>query len=96
MKDVGFEKYAPKKHYLEQGYKESKIGIYIERAQSISHRIKGRRKKYGFKHHISGTIYDVIGDTLYSMATEISKTLKTLKFGTKVSHFFYKSIKNRK
>ena len=34
--------------------------------------IQAKRKQYGLKHHVSSTIYEVMGDTLPSVAAEIS------------------------
>ena len=70
-----FDKDAPKQYYLDQGYKEAKMGISPKRTQSIIHRIQGCCKQYGLKNIFSGTLHAAMGDTLSSMTTEISKII---------------------
>ena len=54
--------------------KASYIGVAPERTQSIKGNIQAQRKQYGLKHHrvTGGSIHAAMGDTLFSMATEIS------------------------
>ena len=63
------ERYALKQHHLDQGYKETKMGIAPNITQSISHSIQGCLKQYGLKYCLVRTIHTEIGDTLYSTAT---------------------------
>ena len=43
-----------------------------ERTQYLTGNNQGKRKQYGLKHHVTSTIHADMGDTLPSMATEIS------------------------
>jgi hypothetical protein len=43
-----------------------------ERTQYLTGNNQGKRKQYGLKHHVTSTIHAAMGDTLPSMATEIS------------------------
>ena len=73
MKEIIFEESTPKKYYLEQGYKEFKIGIAPgERLQLIGHRLQARHKQYGLKHRIASTIHGSMGDTEPQIASDIS------------------------
>ena len=38
-----------------------------------------KRKQYGLKHHVSRTIHAAMGDTLQSMATEVSSSNDNFK-----------------
>ena len=73
MTDVEFDNAATKASYIALGFIEVKIGVAPERTQSIKGNIQAQRKQYGLKHRVTGTIHAAMGDTLLSMATEISK-----------------------
>jgi predicted GIY-YIG superfamily endonuclease len=74
LKVIVFNEQKNKIEYLNQGYKEVKIGIAPQRTQSLANNIQGKRKQYGLKHHVSSTIHAAMGDTLIHMATSISNT----------------------
>lgn len=40
--------------------------------QELNYKIQGRRKQYGLKHNVSGTIHGAIGDTLEWIVTMLS------------------------
>ena len=40
--------------------------------QELKNNIQGRRKQYGLKHNVSGTIHGAIGDTLEWIVTMLS------------------------
>lgn len=59
----------PKQYYLEKGFTEISMTTAPERIQYLSNDIQGKRKQYGLKHYISGTIHSTMGDQYKSMAT---------------------------
>ena len=71
-KDIRFDCNASEDAYIEQGFKKVKIGTAPERPYQIKNNVQGIRKQYGLKHFVSGTLHSMMGDTLTSMATEIS------------------------
>ena len=71
-KEIEFDQSRSKQSYLDEGFKEQRVGIAKEYTQSLSHNLQGRRKQYGLKHYVSLTIHSAMGDTLQYMATQIS------------------------
>ena len=71
MKEINFEERNSKQFYIDQGYEEVLIGIPPEQIILIK---QARRKQYGLKHQIAGTINASMGDTEVQIATEISAT----------------------
>ena len=57
---------------LQRGYAEIEVGMAPARTQYLTGNNQGKRKQYGLKHHVTSTIHADMGDTLPSMATEIS------------------------
>ena len=72
LREIIFDPSLPKEVYLERGYVEVDVGTAPERTQHLPGNIQAKRKQYGLKHHITSTIHAAMGDTLCSMATEIS------------------------
>ena len=72
LREIVFDPLLSKEAYLERGYIEVEVGPAPERAQNFPGNIQGKRKQYGLKHHVTSTIHAAMGDTLSSMATEIS------------------------
>ena len=71
-RSVGHPPGTAKDVYLQDGFVEISIGICPDRTHSMSYNMQAKRKQYGLKHHVTSTIHAAMGDTLYSMATEIS------------------------
>ena len=65
---------TPTQVYLDIGYEEVSIGVCPDRTQHMSCDTQAKRKQYGLKHHVTSTIHAAMGDTLQSMATEISSS----------------------
>ena len=61
-----------KEEYLQRRYVEIQVGMAPERTQYLTGNNQRKRKHYGLKHHVTSTIHAAMGDTLPSMATEIS------------------------
>ena len=72
LKEIIFDPQMPKEEYLQRGYVEIEVGMAPERTQYLTGNNQGKRKQYGLKHHVTSTIHAAMGDTLPSMATEIS------------------------
>ena len=43
-----------------------------DRTHSLSNNMKGKRKQYGLKHHVTSTVHACMGDTVHKIVTEIS------------------------
>ena len=71
-KEIIYDATKTKQSYLENGFKEVKMGLSKEYTQSLKNNIQAQRKQYGLKHYVSSTIHAAMGDTLVSMATTIS------------------------
>ena len=69
----------PKTDFINDKFKEVVVGLALERTVCIGRTIQSRRKQYGLRHRVTGTIHSVMGDTFESMATSISVT--DLNFG---------------
>jgi hypothetical protein len=72
LSSIEFDESLSKQFYVDQGFKEVYVGIAPQRVQILKNNIQGMRKQYGLKHKVTGTIHSAMGDTLLSMATEIS------------------------
>jgi hypothetical protein len=72
LREVDYDPMHSKTHYIENGFKEVKIGVAPERTQTLAFNLQARRKQYGLKHHVSMTIHAAMGDTLMKMATTVS------------------------
>ena len=59
--------------YINEGYVKTMIGTPREITHNISGHNQARRKQYGLKHHFTSTIHAGMGETLNSVAVEISK-----------------------
>ena len=72
IKDIEFDEEASKDLYLERGFKEVRVGVAPERTRLLKNSTQAKRKQYGLRHRVTSTIHAAMGDTLISMATEIS------------------------
>ena len=73
LRNIELDPNTPKETYLSQGSVEVEIGIALERTLFIGNSTQVERNKYGIKHHVTSTIHAAMGDTLQSMASEISR-----------------------
>ena len=74
LKEVIFNEDKSKQSYIEDDFKEVKIGVGQCYTQSIANHRQTKRKQYGLMHYVSATIHASMGDTLVHMATSISNT----------------------
>ena len=71
-KEIMFDSNLSEEYFLQRGFKKVKVGTAPERPCQVRNNLQGIRKQYGLKHFVSGTLHSLMGDTLTSMATEIS------------------------
>ena len=72
VKDVEFDEARSKTSFIDDGFVEISVGVAPERTKYVGNDIKAQRKQYDLKHHVSSTSHQAMGDTLSSVATEIS------------------------
>ena len=83
LKEIIYDSNISKATYIDQGFVEVNVGVAPERTQIFSDNIQAKRKQYGLKHHVTSTIHAAQGDTLPSMATEISQNNGNFKMWDK-------------
>jgi hypothetical protein len=57
--------------FLQNGFKERKIGLAPERAKDLGMGILGKRRQYGLRHRFAATIHAAMGQDLPSVATQV-------------------------
>ena len=72
LQDIEFDPDESKDTYISKGFNEVEVGLAPERIQLLANNVQAKRKQYGLKHYVTGTIHAAMGDTLQSMATEVS------------------------
>ena len=72
VKCVTFDSEKNKAFYINQGWQMHYVCTAPERTISVQANLKGQRKQYGLKPHVTSTVHSSMGDTLDSIATEIS------------------------
>jgi hypothetical protein len=82
-KEIVFNPIESKECYLDQGFKEIKIGCATERTKWMCNNFQARRRQYGLKHHVTATIHASMGDTISVIATEISSKNSAYKIWEK-------------
>ena len=83
LREIVFEPDALKQDFIDRGFVEVSVGVAPGRTQYLSGGIQAKRKQYGLKHHFTSTIHAAMGDTLSSMATEVSFTNSNFKMWDK-------------
>ena len=67
--------YDPNKdinEYIREGWKIEYVGTSPVRPHAVKMNMRGQRKQYGLKHHVTSTVHACMGDTLDKIVTEIS------------------------
>jgi len=72
IKDIEFNEDDTKQSFIDKGFIEVKLGVAPFRTQSLKNKIQAKRKQYGLRHQVTRTIHAAMGDTLISIAMEIS------------------------
>ena len=81
--EVVFDPNETKQSYIEQGFVEVEVGVAPEYSYSLQDNVQAKRKQYGLRHYVSSTIHEAMGDTLPSVAIEISMRNKDFKIWDK-------------
>ena len=55
--------------YIRDGWKLKSVGVAPERSHVTKMNMRGQRKQYGLKHHITSTVHACMGDTLNKIVT---------------------------
>lgn len=71
-KDFDLDFSVRKEWFLDRDFVEIRIPTAPEYTMSLPNSMQGKRKQYGIRHRITGTIHGSMGDTYESMASEIS------------------------
>ena len=82
-KEIIFNPEASKQSYTDQGFKEIKVGIAPQYSNGFDGHIQAKRKQYGLRHRVASTIHNAMGDTLPSVAIEISQQNSNFKMWDK-------------
>ena len=72
MKVLEYDIEKPHEEYISEGWSPQYVGIAPERPQNVNMNMRGERRQYGLKHHLTSTVHASMGDTLNSLVTEIS------------------------
>ena len=72
IKVIEFDSNKAKGEYITEGWVEKLVGTSPERTNNVLNNMRGKRKQYGLKHHLSSTVHGSMGDTLHKIVTEIS------------------------
>ena len=72
IKDIEFDADATKEVYLEKEFKEVKVGVAPERTKVLKRNTQAKQMRYGLRHRVTSTIHVAQGETLSSLATEVS------------------------
>ena len=72
VKIVEYDGEKSKEGYRREGWVEKKVGMSPIRSHITSRNMRGQRKQYGLKHHVTSTVHASMGDTLNKIVTEIS------------------------
>ena len=72
IKMVEFDVNKSSEDYMQDGWVKKKVGACPQRTHTASMNMRGQRKQYGLKHHVTSTVHASMGDTLHKIVTEIS------------------------
>ena len=72
IKMFEFDSNKPREEYEDEGWVKKLVGTSPIRPHSTPNNMRGKRKQYGLKHHVTSTVHASMGDTLNKIVTEIS------------------------
>lgn len=72
IKDIHFDESITKEELLANNWKEVFVETPRTRVKYLNNNMQARRRQYGLRHRVTGTIHAAMGDTLKSVASEIS------------------------
>ena len=82
-KNVEFNETMSKEDYITCGFEEIEVGLSPDQTQNLPGSIQAKRNQYGLKHYVTSTIHACQGDTIISIATEISQNNANFKMWDK-------------
>ena len=72
VKVVEFDGNKSRQDYTKDGWVMKSVGIAPERSHTAQMNMRGQRRQYGLKHHVTSTVHASMGDTLHKIVTEVS------------------------
>ncbi len=72
IKVVEYDPNIHRSEYIRDGWVEQYVGTSPERPQSLPRHMRGLRRQYGLKHHVTSTVHACMGDTLNKVVTQVS------------------------
>ena len=72
IKDFIFETSKSKEEYYAEGWTNHMVGVSPIKTNSVQGNLKAQRKQYGLKPYVTSTVHASMGDTLQTIATEVS------------------------
>lgn len=83
IKVIEFDPEKSKADYENEGWVQKYVGESPTRTYSLKNAMRGQRRQYGLKHHVTSTVHACMGDTLHKIVTEISNEQNELKLWDK-------------
>ena len=68
VKVVEFDDRKSTDEYIHEGWVEKLVGMCPERSHTVQMNMRGQRKQYGLKHHLTSTVHSSMGDTLHKLS----------------------------
>jgi len=72
VKVVEFDATKSRQDYIRDGWVMKSVGVSPERSHAAQMNMRGQRRQYGLKHHVTSTVHASMGDTLHKIVTEVS------------------------
>ena len=72
IKVVEFDERKTTEEYISEGWLKKLVGTSPDRTYSVQMNMRGQRRQYGLKHHVTSTVHATMGDTLHKIVTTVS------------------------
>ena len=72
IKVVEFDDTKTTEEYISEGWVQRYVGSSPENKYSVQNNMRGQRRQYGLKHHVTSTVHATMGDTLHKIVTSVS------------------------
>ena len=69
---VEFDCSKARDEYINEGWETKNVSVSPKRSYNVGLNMRGERRQYGLKYHVTSTVHASMGDTLTKLATEIS------------------------
>ena len=83
LSDVAYDSSKSIEYYLAENWKLRYAKVAPEYTVNVNGCISAQRRQYGLKHRVTSTVHASMGDTLCSLATEISESNSEFKLWDK-------------